>query len=188
MVGLALLVRAAAAVSARRLLTNVLVYQCAWVACILSAAAQRPWIGVMVAAAAVLLHLFSAPRPQREWPLILIAAMTGAAFESLLFASGWVRYSPVLLVGSMLPLWMVALWVAFATTLNVSLRGLRRHYWVTAFIAAFGAPLAYQSGAALGALQWVEATPALLLVATGWAVLLPLLMRTAQRFDGFAAS
>jgi hypothetical protein len=171
-----------------RLVTNVAVYQCVWFACVLSAAANRPWIGIAAAAAAVLLHLYLAPAPRRELPLILLAIVAGAAFESLLVASGWVRSSPALLFGSVMPVWMVALWAAFATTLNVSLRALRRRYLLTAVIAAVGAPLAYQAGVALGALQWVQATPALLLVAAGWAVLLPLLMRTAQRFDGFAAS
>lgn len=169
-----------------RVVMNIAVYQCAWLACVLSAAAQRPSIGVAVASAAVLLHLYAAPSPRRELPLIAVATLAGAAFESLLMASGWVR-SPVLPGGSLMPAWMVALWAVFATTLNVSLRALRRRYLVTAVLAAVGAPLAYQAGAALGALQWVQAGPALLLVACGWALLLPLLMRTAQRFDGFAA-
>jgi hypothetical protein len=169
-----------------RLVVNVVVYQCAWFACVLSAAAHRPGIGIAVAGAAVLLHLYVAPSPRRELTLILLAALAGTIFESLLGASGWVRSSPTLLLGSVLPVWMVALWAVFATTLNVSLRALRHRYLVSAAIAAVGAPLAYEAGAALGAMQWVEATPALLLVAGGWAVLLPLLMRTAQRFDGFA--
>jgi Protein of unknown function (DUF2878) len=157
-----------------RLVMNVVVYQCAWFACVLSATA-------------ILLHLYVAPAPRRELTLILLAALAGAIFESLLVASGWVRFSPVLLLGSVLPVWMVALWAVFATTLNVSLRAYRHRYAVGAVIAAVGAPLAYEAGAALGALQWVQATPALLLVACGWGVLMPVLMRTAQRFDGFAA-
>lgn len=171
-----------------RLVLNLAVYQCAWFASVLSAAAHRPYIGIAVAAAAVLLHLWVAPSPRRELPLIALAVLAGGLFESLLVASGWVRASPSLLVGSVLPLWMVALWAAFATTLNVSLRSLRHRYLLSAVIAAVGAPLAYEAGATLGALQWVEATPALILVAVGWAVLMPLLMRTAQRFDGFAAT
>jgi hypothetical protein len=169
-----------------RLVVNVVVYQCAWFACVLSTAAHRPWIGVGVAAAAVLLHLYLAPAPRRELPLILLTALAGAAFEALLVASGWVRPSPVLLLGSLVPVWMVALWAVFATTLNVSLRALRHRYLVSAAIAAVGAPLAYEAGVALGAMEWVQATPALILVAVGWGVLMPLLMRTAQRFDGFA--
>jgi Protein of unknown function (DUF2878) len=166
--------------NALRLAVNIGLYKCAWFACVLSAAAQRPYIGIAVAAAAVLLHLYVAPSPRRELPLILLATLAGVAFESLLVASGWVQ-------AEALPLWMVALWAAFATTLNVSLRALRRRYVLCAFIAAVGAPLAYEAGSALGAMQWVEATPALLLVGCGWALLLPLLMRIAERFDGFAA-
>lgn len=169
-----------------RLVANVVVYQCAWFACVLSAAAHRPWIGVGVAVAAVLLHLWVAPAPRRELALVVLTALAGAAFEALLVASGWVRPSPVLLLGSLVPVWMVALWAVFATTLNVSLRALRQRYLISAVIAAIGAPLAYGAGVAMGAMEWVQATPALLLVGAGWAVLLPLLMRTAQRFDGFA--
>ena len=97
----------------QRIVVNVLVYQCVWFACVLSAAAQRPWIGMWVAGVAVLIHLGVAPAPRRELPLILLAALAGAAFESLLVGSGWVRPSPPLLVG-WLPAWMVALWAAFA--------------------------------------------------------------------------
>jgi hypothetical protein len=172
---------------ASRIALNAVAYQGAWFACVLGAAASQPYVGVAAAVAAVLLHLYVAPAPRRELVLILLATLAGTAFESLLVASGWVRSAPTLLLGSAVPMTMVALWAAFATTLNVSLRALRRRYLLTAAIAAVGAPLAYKAGAALGALQWVEATPALLLVACGWAVLLPLLMHTAQRFDGFAS-
>ena len=45
---------------------------------------------------------------------------------------------------------MVALWAAFATTLNVSLRALRQRYLLSAVLAAVGAPLAYYAGARAG--------------------------------------
>ena len=171
-----------------RLIVNAIIYQCVWLACVLSAAAQHPAIGIAVAAAAVLWHLYGARAPQRELQLIGIAIFAGALFESLLVASGWVRVRPALLLGGLTPLWMVALWAAFATTLNVSLRALRTRYLLCALVAAVGAPLAYAAGERLGALQWERAPAAVLLIAIGWALLLPLLMRAAQRFDGYAAS
>jgi hypothetical protein len=171
-----------------RIAVNILAYQCAWFACVLGAASQHPLPGIAIAAGAVLWHLHSAARPRRELHLIAIVALCGAAFETLLVASGWVRMSPALLYGSVTPLWMVALWAAFATTLNVSLRALRPHYLLSALFAAVGAPLAYLGGAHLGALQWVHEVPALIVIALGWAALTPLLMKSAQRFDGFAAA
>ena len=165
---------------------NMLAYQCTWFASVLGAAAGRPETGLAFAAITVLWHLHSAPAPLRELMLVGTATLTGAAFESLLLASGWVRMSPGELPAFMLPLWMVALWAAFATTLNVSLRALRNRYALCALLAGIGAPLAYAAGARLGALQWTDALRGLLLVAAGWAVLLPLLMRLARRLDGFA--
>ena len=165
---------------------NLVGYKCAWLACVLGIAQQRPALGLTVALAAVLLHLYTAAAPLRELALVGIAAMLGAAFESGLAASGWVKIEGTILVGGSTPLLMVALWCTFATTLNVALRGLRHRYLLCAVLAAIGAPLAYLSGSRLGALQVVSTLPALLLISAGWAVLMPLLMRSAQRFDGFA--
>jgi hypothetical protein len=165
---------------------NVVVYQCAWFACVLGAATGRPVAGLVVAAVAVLWHLYTARRPLTELVLVGIATLAGAAFEALLLLGGAVRAAPAFLVGGLLPLSMVALWAAFATTLNVSLRALRQRYLACALLAAVAAPLAYAAGARLGALQWVEDGHGLLLVGIGWAVLMPLLMKSAQRFDGFA--
>jgi hypothetical protein len=168
-----------------RIAMNVVAYQCAWLACVLSAAALRPAIGIAVAAAVVLWHLHTASRPRRELGLIVVAALLGATFESLLVAGGLVTMPGTLLFASVTPVWMVALWAAFATTLNVSLRALRSRYLLSALLAGIGAPLAYYAGARMGALQWTDEASALLMIALGWAVLTPLLMKSAQRFDGF---
>jgi hypothetical protein len=165
---------------------NVIAYQCAWFACVLGAAAQHPVIGMLVVAGVIGWHMRCAAEPRRELGLIGIAVLLGAAFETVLAASGWVRMEPSPLLGSFVPLWMVTLWAAFATTLNVALRALRSRYLLSAVLAGAGAPLAYHAGSGLGALHWIEQTPALALIALGWASLMPLLMKTAQRFDGFA--
>lgn len=167
------------------LVVNLIAYQCAWLACVIGAAQQRPSLGIAVVLAVLLLHLAIAPLPVRELALIAIAALMGTAFESALLASGWVRMNGVLLGGS-IPVLMVVLWAAFATTLNVALRPLRDRRLLCAALAAVGAPLVYYAGSRLGALEWVSATPALLLISVGWALSLPLLLRAARRFDGFA--
>jgi hypothetical protein len=172
-------------VSHLRIAVNIAGYQCAWFACVLSASAQRPGIGVAVASAVVAWHLHTATEPGRELRLIGVAVLIGAAFETLLVTSNWISMEPDLLVGQVTPLWMVAVWAAFATTLNVSLRALRPHWFLAAILAAIGAPLAYYAGAQLGALQWVHQMPALIVIAFGWAAITPLLLKSAQRFDGF---
>lgn len=167
------------------LLINLVAYQCAWLACVIGAAQQLPAFALAVALAVMLLHLSTAVAPLRELALIAIAAAVGALFESGLVASGWVRINESALLGGSIPFLMVALWGVFATTLNVALRWLRQRYLLSALLAAVGAPLAYLAGSRLGAIHWVETMPALVLISVGWAVLMPLLMRSAQRFDGF---
>ena len=164
---------------------NVILYQCAWFAGVLGAAAGNAWLYAGGVAAALLWHLFRAPEPLREVRLIVVAAGIGAAVDSVIVASGWVRMEGQLLMGGFLPLWMVALWAAFATTLNVSLRAFRNRYALASFLALIGAPLAYIAGARLGALEWVMTVPALALIGVAWALSMPLLLHTARRHDGY---
>jgi hypothetical protein len=120
--------------------------------------------------------------------LVLAATVVGAVFEAVLVQLGWVRMAPELLTAGVLPLWMVALWAAFATTFNTSLRTLRGRPGIVALLALAGAPLAYAAGARLGAFAWKDATAALGVIAVGWALLLPALLVVARRFDGYAAA
>jgi hypothetical protein len=94
--------------------------------------------------------------------------------------------APELLTAGVFPLWMVALWAAFATTFNISLRSLRDRPGIVALLSLAGAPLAYAAGARLGAFAWQDATAALAVIALGWALLLPALLAVARRFDGYA--
>lgn len=187
MVGGALSVRPFGGVSRAGLLAlNLLAYQCTWFASVLGAATGHPATGLAFAGAAVLWHLYSAPAPVRELKLVGAATLTGAVFESLLQSTGWIGLTPEALAYGSVPLWMIALWSAFATTLNVSLRALRDRTLLCVLVGGLGAPLAYAAGARLGALQLTDGLRGMLLVGAGWALLMPLLMRVAKRLDGFA--
>ena len=167
-------------------LLNLFLYQAGWFACILGAAHGMPWTGVAFALAIVAWHLARAGRPRAEARLILLAVAVGGVFETLLVQAGWVRYTEGALVEGTAPVWMVALWAMFATTLNVSLRSCRTRPWLAAMLGAVGAPLAYYAGARLGALQLTDVHAGLAAIAVGWAWLAPLLLASAQRNDGFA--
>jgi hypothetical protein len=84
------------------------------------------------------------------------------------------------------PYWIVAMWGLFATTLNLSMSWLRGRQWLAALLGAVGGPLAYLAGARLGGLQMPDPVLALAVQALGWAVLLPVLNRLAERLDGFS--
>ena len=171
-----------------RILINVVAFQIGWFACVLGAAYEMPFLGTGIALTIVVLHLASVVRPVAELKLILSAAGIGIVFDSLLAASGVVRFasgawSPVLTAH-----WMVALWMLFATTINVSLRWLKERAVLAAVFGGVGGPLAYIAGVKLGALQLDSYGPAMIAIGAGWAVAMVALIRLARRFDGTAGT
>jgi hypothetical protein len=168
------------------IVANVLLYQIGWFAAVLGAARGWPWLGVAVLAAVVAVHLVRARAPARELALLTLAFAIGAVFETLMVQAGLMRFDGGALLAGTAPVWMVALWASFATTLNVSLRALHGRLIAASLLGAVGAPLAYYSGQKLGAVQMVNAGAALAVVAAGWAVLTPLLFLAARRLDGYA--
>ncbi len=167
------------------ILANFAAFQIGWFACVLGAAHALPWAGAGIALAIVALHLARAGRPRAELALVLIAAGIGALWDSGLAALGWIRFASGVLVEGTAPYWIVAMWMLFATTLNVSLAWLKRRMALAVLFGALGGPLAYLGGAKLGAVTLVAQGPALVALALGWAVITPLLLEVARRFDGF---
>jgi hypothetical protein len=184
----ALVTAATGEVGRMALVLNVVLFQLGWFACVLGAAHGWPWLGVWVALGVLAWHLARSVQPAREAALLAGAAVVGTAFETLLVQTGWLRYGggSGLLIEGTAPMWMVALWALFATTLNVSMRALRPRLVLAALLGAVGGPLAYYGGARLGALELVSPGAALAAIGIGWAVLTPLLFTAARRWDGYA--
>jgi len=167
---------------------NVVLFQVGWFACVLGAARGMAWVGPAAVAAIVAWHLARAGRAAPEAGLVAVAMLVGAAFDTLLARSGTLEFRHGMLADRTAPVWMVAMWANFATTLNVSLRWLRGRPWIAALAGAVGGPLAYMAGARLGAVELASAGAALAAVAVGWAIVTPLLVRLAARLDGFRPS
>jgi hypothetical protein len=97
-----------------------------------------------------------------------------------------VAYSASIWSLDLLPIWMITLWLLFATTLNVSLKWLQGRYLIAAVFGFIGGPLAYWGGAKLGAINWLQHFELLLALAIGWALLMPILVWLAAYFRAFA--
>jgi hypothetical protein len=100
----------------------------------------------------------------------------GLVLEHVLLYAGVVRYAGD---PAWVPVWMLALWPLFATTLNVSLAWFKPRLGLAALAGCVAGPLAYVGGAALGAIQLD--TSALWILALGWALAFPLLLALARR-------
>jgi len=165
---------------------NLILYQIVWTACVMGAAENLPLLGPAAAALAIAWHLLRAARPLPELALILIAGTLGGIWDSLLVSLDLVRYASANAAAGLAPYWIVGLWMAFATTFNLSFRWLKGHWILAGLVGLLGGPLAWWAGAQLDALVLVKAKTSLTILGIGWALLLPTLMAMAQRLNGIS--
>ena len=166
------------------MLINVAAFKIGWLSSVVGGAQQLPWLGPSVVLMAIMLHLFFSKRPSTELTLIVICGLMGAIFDSVLVAAGWVTYPSGLVSELLAPYWIVAMWMLFATTLNVSMKWLRTQPLLAAAIGLVAGPLSYLGGHKLGGMEFLNQTVALTALALGWAMIMPVLMFMARRFDG----
>jgi hypothetical protein len=165
---------------------NFVLFQAGWFACVLggahgmtlaSAAAASVVIGVS-------LRWFSADR-MSDARLFLAVALTGFCVDTV-----HLRFGVFALVGDprfphLCPLWLVAMWAMFGTTLRGSLGWLKGRYGLAAILGAVAGPLSYLGGAKLGAVTLhPNSAFSIAALAVGWAVVMPLVVWLAHAKRG----
>jgi hypothetical protein len=118
----------------------------------------------------------------------MACGVIGLMFDSVLVAAGWVTYPSGLFNDLLAPYWIVTMWMLFGTTLNLSMRWLKGRPLLAALLGAIGGPASYIAGQKLGGIVFLEFVPAIVALAVGWAVFMPILMALAERFDGVSES
>jgi len=171
-----------------RLALNFLLFQLGWFSCVLGAANGAYWLGPVVVSAVVAIHLVLSLRPAAELLLAVSAAALGLLTDSLLQATGWLGSPGPGLPGPLAPFWTVSMWALFATTLNVSLRWMKRRPLLAVVMGLVGGPLSYLGGQKLGAMVFTAPVAALAALGIAWAVAMPLLVWLSNRFDGVSTN
>jgi hypothetical protein len=166
-------------------LVNYVAFQIGWLACVMSAANGRPLLGLAVTTAMIVLHLNLASQRWTEVKLLLVCTVIGTVFDSLLLATGWVSYPNGEWVPGLAPFWIVAMWLLFAATLNLSMAWLKGRMLLAVLMGAVGGPLSYIAGQKLHAIRLENTEAALITLAVGWAIMMPALSALAQRWNGF---
>ncbi len=168
----------------KAIIINALVFQAGWLCCVLAGANHLPWLGTSIALLIVACHVYHAREARKELTLILIAGAIGAGWDSFLVYAGWLQYPSGILVEGTAPHWIIAMWLLFATTLNVSLKWLKQRPVLAGVLGAVAGPAAYFAGWKLGGVLIPDMTTAMLALGLGWALFMPLLMSLSNRFDG----
>ena len=164
-----------------RSLINVALFYVAWLACILGAAHGHHWLGVGIATAVVVLHLTLIKPGRREAMVLALSGFVGLVLDAVVLQLGRVQFPGAERDALLAPVWMAALWVAFATLLSDSLAWLRGRYKLAQLFGALGGPLSYYGGAKLGAIQLIEPIRnSLIVIALEWWLAMPVLLKISE--------
>jgi hypothetical protein len=155
-------------------------YEAAWFITVISAGRERTWPGLLANAIFAAWRLRVSLRRPLELRLMAVALGLGLLLDGgladkrlLVYAAAW--------PAGIAPAWILGLWLAFALTIEPLFGYLQGRPWLAAAFGAIGGPLAYL-GAARG-WQAVRFTPpawhALLWLAIGWGITVPLLVGLA---------
>jgi hypothetical protein len=165
-------------------LLNVAVFKIAWLSTVLGGANDMPLVGPIVVMGAIAIHLWLAAEPARELLLVLITGVIGVTWDSFMVSAGWLSYPSGVFISGVAPYWIVAMWMLFATTLNVSFRWMQQRLWLAAIMGAVFGPLSYYAGAGAGAVVLHNPNAAFTGLSIAWAIMLPSLLWLAQQLDG----
>ncbi len=162
---------------------NYLFYQAGWFACVLGAAAGRPWSGFLFAAALVGAHLWLSANRPRDLQRIAIAVTVGSTVEIIQIAAGTYQFTSGTVYAALPPPWLLTMWAQMATTFDFSLRPIVRRPVASIVFGALGGPLAFLAGERLGAVTLQRPlAPGLIVLSVTWAAAMGVLA-FAERWD-----
>lgn len=164
------------------IILNFIVFQLLWWACVLAPKFALSGAVFILVAAYTAIHLTWLEPAKQTLPLLL-TALIGALLDQVGYRWGWVAFPFSDPQSAYLPLWMLALWFAFATTLNVSMRWMQGKPLLAAVLGAIFGPMAYWGAAALSVVSLPYETGSLIWIGLEWAIAMPLLLWIRARYN-----
>lgn len=166
-------------------LINFGLFQLGWFIAIWGAAHQKLLLSMIAVALIFMVYMIQARYKKEAFILLLLIMLLGPIFDQCLLSFGLIEYKSQF-SEYVVPIWIVALWGLFATTLNLSLSWLKHYKFFAVLFGLIGGPLAYIAAEKLNAIQLMNSY-ALLALALGWALLTPLSFVIAKKWNGFRA-
>lgn len=157
----------------KRIALNLAGYQGAWWACVLSVRGGMPWVGLLVTACVLIMHLLISPARRGEFWSIPLAAAVGYAADTLATLVGALEFGDSEAGLLPTPLWIGALWLAFGSTICTCFGWLKGRVFAAALMGATSGPMAYGAGAALGVVTFPHFAWSMTVLAVLWGLVVP---------------
>ena len=156
---------------------NAAFFYLIWWGCILGIRSDLYYLGPMLTAVFILVHLNMISEIKKEMILMGCCGALALVVESLHMHSGFLSYEGYLLSGSLLPpLWIICIWVTLSATLNHSMFFLRDRWPLMVLCGGFFGPVCYYFAMRVGILNFHCSTQiSLLILAVVCGICLPLM-------------
>ncbi len=161
---------------------NAIAFQIVWTCAVAGAAYGAAWAGPIAVGLFAVYQLRVSRTARSDAWLIAFALVLGGISDSLLANTQIVSYASAWPSEAFAPVWILALWVNLALTVNHSLAVLQRNLYAAAILGALGAPLSYSIAARAWHAVWLAEPLAttLLILAALWAIATPVLCAVAR--------
>lgn len=158
-------------------IVNFVGFQIGWFGAILGAARGWTWLGPVIVAVLLVVHLAGEKRRGPVLGLLLLTGVLGYAIDSLFVLAGAFAFPEIAQMGGPSTLWMAAMWINLAIAVRGCMAWLRGRWLLAAVLGAVSGPLSYWAGARLGAIELGESfTRSMVLIGIEWLLALPLLV------------
>jgi hypothetical protein len=168
------------------LVINAVLFQVAWFAALYGGIYEWLILAILPASAAAIWHLYVLrAHIKAELALFVSVVILGFVIESAFVALGMIVYVGSPLFGFGPPLWILAMWLAFATLPNGCLAWLKGRRVLQIILGGLTGPLSYLAGGKLGGATLHEPVlTSLAIIGAGWAIALPIIFWVAERLTG----
>ena len=153
-------------------LLNAVLFQTVWFVCVL---AGDSWALISVSVF-LLVHWLLITTSRAEWLLIVGVVSSGIIVDSVHIALGVLTVIDQTSSSeiSLIPIWLICIWLAFSLTLCHSLSWLQQRLGLAVLLGAVSVPLSYWAGIKLGAMELgPQGYLGFVIMAGVWSLLLP---------------
>lgn len=166
------------------IIANLVLFKVVWALSLAGVVLGYAWLGTIGLMMFLSWHAATADTPRADFAVAGVAVIIGLLLDTLYIQSGLIVYRGELLWSGAAPLWILALWANFGLTLNGCLGWLREKRFIAAGLAFICGPLSYYGGIKLGTATITGDAYVLYgLIGLAWAVVVPLLLWLARRFE-----
>ena len=153
---------------------NFLGLQITWAACAYGATHSQPDFGLVIAVVYIILHMVFTNSRKQDFLILLCFGIIGIGLDHTNAYLGFLSFNQSNITHTVIPLWLMSLWLVFSLTLPHSLDWLGKKPWLAFFLGGLGGSSSYWLGHKLGAITLSEPLAiSISIYFLQWALLLP---------------